>query len=164
EALYARINAALEEKGAGKARLFRLLVKASAAYRRNIRLLKNQLPRFRKDFVINTLPCKVLALLKVILLALPYKLACKKFELVQERFGGQLRLAVSGGGALPKYLDEWIDALGIRIVNAYGMTECAPAIAARGLNCEIFGTLGPPLPGTELRIADEHDRPVPAGV
>ncbi len=44
------------------------------------------------------------------------------------------------------------------------MTECAPAIAARGLNCEIFGTLGPPLPGTELRIADEHDRPVPAGV
>jgi long-chain acyl-CoA synthetase len=164
EALYTKINAALEDKGASKARIFRLLVKASAAYRRNLRLLKNQLPRFQKDFVINTLPCKLLAVIKIILLTLPYKLAQKKFVLVQERFGGQLRLAVSGGGSLPKYLDEWIDALGIRIVNAYGMTECAPAISARGLNCEIFGTLGPALPGTELRITDEQDQPVAAGV
>jgi len=164
EALYSRINAAIEEKGAGKARLFRLLLKASAAYRRNRRLLKNQLPRFRKDYILNTLPCKFLAVVKLVLLAIPYRIAQKKFILVQERFGGQLRLAVSGGGSLPKYLDEWIDALGIRIVNAYGMTECAPAIAARGLNCEIFGTLGPALPGTEIRIADEHNQPLPAGV
>ncbi len=163
EALYTRINAALEEKGKGKARIFRLLVRVSTIYRRNRRLLKNQLPRFRKDFLVNTIPCKLLALARVVLLALPYRVAQKKFVLVQERFGGQLRLAVSGGGSLPKYLDEWIDALGIRIVNAYGMTECAPAIAARGLNCEIFGTLGPPLPGTELRIADENDRPLPPG-
>ena len=162
EALYTKINAGLEEKG--KAGIFSLLVKVSTAYRHNRRLLKNQLPRFRKDLIINTFPCKLLALVKIILLALPYKLAQKKFVLVQERFGGQLRLAVSGGGSLPKYLDEWIDALGIRIVNAYGMTECAPAIAARGLNCEIFGTLGPALPGTEIRIADEHDQPIATGV
>ena len=164
EALYTKINAALEEKGKSKARIFALLVKVSAAYRHNQRLLKNQLPRFNKDYFINTLPCKLLALVKLILLAIPYKLAQKKFVLVQERFGGQLRLAISGGGSLPKYLDEWIDALGIRIVNAYGMTECAPAIAARGVYCEIFGTLGPALPGTEIRITNEHDQSVPAGV
>ena len=164
EALYTKINAALEEKGAGKAKVFRLLVKISAAYRRNTRLLKNQLPRFQKDYFINTLPCKLLALMKIILLTIPYRIAQKKFKLIQERFGGQLRLAVSGGGSLPKYLDEWIDALGIRIVNAYGMTECAPAIAARGLNCEIFGTLGPALPGTEMRIANEQDQPIAAGI
>ena len=162
EALYTRINTALEQKGARQAHMFRLLVKVSAAYRRNRRLLKNQLPRFKKagpgDFI-----GKLPALLKIALLVLPYRLAQKKFLLVQERFGGQLRLAVSGGGSLPKYLDEWIDALGIRIVNAYGMTECAPAIAARGLNCDVFGTIGPALPGTELRIADEKDRPLPTG-
>jgi len=164
EALYTRINNALDEKGASAARIFKLLVKISAAYRRNRRLLKNQLPRFHRDIFINTIPCKLLALVRMFLLFLPYRLAQKKFGLIQQRFGGQLRLAVSGGGSLPRYLDEWIDALGIRIVNAYGMTECAPAIAARGLNCEVFGTLGPPLPGTELRIADENDQPVDTGI
>lgn len=50
--------------------------------------------------------------------------------MVQEKFGGRLRLAISGGGALPDFLDSWIDAIGIRIVNAYGMTECSLALQA----------------------------------
>jgi long-chain acyl-CoA synthetase len=162
ESLYSKINAALDEQG--KAKIFALLVKVSATYRHSRRKLHNQLPRFKKHNLVLTLPAKLMALTKMALLALPYRLAQKKFEMVQARFGGKLRVAVSGGGSLPKYLDEWIDALGIRIVNAYGMTECAPAIAARGLNCEIFGTLGPPLVGTELRIADENDEPLPPGV
>jgi long-chain acyl-CoA synthetase len=161
ESLYTRINNALAEQG--KARAFNLLVAIANAYRYNRRLLNDELPRFSKRPLPLTLMVKSLALMKVMLLALPYKLAQKKFVLVQERFGGRLRLAVSGGGSLPKYIDEWIDALGIRIVNAYGMTECAPAIAARGLNCDVFGTIGPPLAGTTLRIADENDQPLPAG-
>jgi long-chain acyl-CoA synthetase len=162
EALYSRINNTLEEQG--KAKIFGLLVKVSTIYRHNRRKLRGELPCFKQKNIILSLPGKLLALAKIILLALPYKLAQKKFVLVQARFGGKLRAAISGGGSLPKYLDEWIDALGIRIVNAYGMTECAPAIAARGLNCEIFGTLGPPLPGTKLRIADENDQPLPPGI
>lgn len=162
EALYSRINNALEEQG--KAKVFGLLVKVSTIYRHNQRKLRGQLPCFKKQNILVALPGKLIAMLKLALLALPYKLAQKKFVLVQARFGGQLRLAISGGGSLPKYLDEWIDALGIRIVNAYGMTECAPAITARGLNCEVFGTIGPPLQGTDLRIADENDHPLPPGV
>ncbi len=73
-------------------------------------------------------------------------------------------MAISGGGSLPFYLEEWIDAVGIRIVNAYGMTECAPAIAGRALNCHIFGTLGPATEGTELRIVDESGEEVDAGL
>jgi len=161
ESLYTRINNALAEQG--KARAFNLLVAAASAYRYNRRLLLDQLPRFSQRTLPATLLVKGLALIKLLLLALPYRLAQKKFVLVQERFGGRLRLAVSGGGSLPKYIDEWIDALGIRIVNAYGMTECAPAITARGLNCEVFGSIGPALDGTELRIADENDQPLPAG-
>lgn len=61
------------------------------------------------------------------------------------------------------YLDEWLDAVGIRIANAYGMTECAPGIAGRGLDCDIFGTIGPPVIHTELRIVDEQGMDVPDG-
>ena len=73
-------------------------------------------------------------------------------------------MAVSGGGSLPGYLENWIDAIGIRIANAYGMTECAPAIAGRGYNSEIHGTLGRPIAGTELRLVDDHGREVEPGV
>lgn len=83
--------------------------------------------------------------------------------MVQEKFGGRLKAAISGGGSLPAFLDEWIDAIGIRIINAYGMTECSPGIAGRGLQCEIFGTIGPPVGETELRIVDENDQPLPNG-
>ncbi|MBN2768034.1 MAG: AMP-binding protein, partial [Campylobacterales bacterium] len=79
----------------------------------------------------------------------------KKLRLVQEKFGGRLRLAISGGGTLPEYLDAWIDAIGIRIVNAYGMTEGAPGLAGRALNCNTFGTLGLPVEGTEIRIVNK---------
>ena len=92
-----------------------------------------------------------------------YVLAQKKFVMVQEKFGGRLKAAISGGGSLPPYLDEWIDAIGIRIINAYGMTECSPAIAGRGLQCEIFGTIGPAVGETDLRIADEQDQELPRG-
>ena len=90
------------------------------------------------------------------LLAPWYFLAQKKLNVVRQRFGGRLRLAVSGGGTLAAFLEEWIDAVGIRIVNAYGMTECSPAIAGRGLNCRTFGTLGHAVAHTELRIVSEE--------
>ena len=83
--------------------------------------------------------------------------------MVQQRFGGRLRLAISGGGSLAAYLEEWIDAVGIRIVNAYGMTECSPAIAGRGLACDVFATVGPAVPETDLRIVSEDGDILPPG-
>ena len=64
---------------------------------------------------------------------------------------------------LADFLEEWLDAVGIRIVNAYGMTECSPAIAGRGLACRIYGTLGQAVPETNLRIVDENDEILPVG-
>lgn len=157
ESMYTKINAAIE-KDAKKAKIFNLLVSISKSYRYNLRLLKDQLPRFKKDIAIVALLKKIMPLIKVILLYPLYLLAKKKLSLVQEKFGGRLKLAISGGGKLPEYIDEWIDALGIRIVNSYGMTECAPSIAGRALNCDIFATVGPALNGTELRIVDEFDK------
>ncbi|MCB4205024.1 long-chain fatty acid--CoA ligase [Deferribacterales bacterium Es71-Z0220] len=164
ESLYAKINTALAKQSASKHKIFNLLVKIAAKYNRNMRVLTNKLPRFKKDFFIVSFFKKFIAFVKLVFLYLPNKLARKKFRAVQEKFGGRLRLAVSGGGSLPAYLDEWIDALGIRIVNAYGMTECAPGIAGRGLDCDIFGTLGKPLKNTQVKIVDDEGNELPPGV
>ncbi len=163
ESMYTKINQALEKQTPRKARLFKKLVAISVTYRFHQRRLKNQLPRFHKLNPLVTAGHKLISTSLLVALFLPYRFAQKKLAAVQARFGGRLRMAISGGGSLPTYLDEWIDAVGIRIVNAYGMTECAPAIAGRALNCEIFGTLGPPIKGTELRIVAEDGRILPAG-
>ena len=163
ESMYTKINQTLEKQNPKRARIFNMLVKLSGRYNRHKRIVLNQLPRFSKVFFLKRWVLKLKAMLVCGLLALPAAFARKKLHAVQEKFGGRLRMAISGGGSLPPYLEEWIDAVGIRIVNAYGMTECAPVIAGRGLDCEIFGTLGPATPHTELRIVDEADRELNPG-
>ncbi len=164
ESMYTKINQTLERQNPRKARLFKFLVKVSSIYRRQKRIYLDQLPRFDRTFFLIRWGRKVRAALACLLLVIPAAFARKKLEAVQQKFGGRLRMAISGGGSLPFYLEEWIDAVGIRIVNAYGMTECAPAIAGRALNCHIFGTLGPATEGTELRIVDESGEEVDAGL
>jgi long-chain acyl-CoA synthetase len=164
ESMYTKINTALEKKDAKKAKIFKKLVTISAAYNRNVRVLKDELPLFEaRPFVLNGFD-KIVAGIKVAFLFPLNLLAKKKLSLVQEKFGGRLRLAISGGGALPDFLDEWIDAIGIRIVNAYGMTECSPGITGRALNCNTFSTIGLPVKGTTLKIVDKEGDQVGAGV
>lgn len=163
ESLYAKVNTALEKQSKRRAKIFRLLVRVSSAYRRHERLLKRQLPQLERQPLPRRLFAGLKSFLLLCLLWLPYRVARRKLALVQQKFGGRLRIAISGGGALPPYLDEWIDAVGIRIVNAYGMTECSPGIAGRGLDCDVFGTLGRPVAQTDLRIVDESGREVPPG-
>jgi len=155
ESMYTKINNALEKKDPKKAKIFKKLVAISAAFNYNLRITKDELPRFEKEGFGSTCK-KMVAYTKLLFLYFPNKFAKNKLKLVQEKFGGRLKLAISGGGTLPNFLDEWIDAIGIRIVNAYGMTECAPAITGRALNCNTFATLGFPVEGTDLRIIDEY--------
>jgi long-chain acyl-CoA synthetase len=164
ESLYTKVIAAVMEKGPKAHFLFNLMVKISARYRRAHRQLRGHLPKFAPVSFPALVMQKVSALVIIVLLALPFKLAQKKLTPLREKFGGRLRMAISGGGTLPIYLENWLDAIGIRIANAYGMTECAPAIAGRGYNSEIYGTLGPPIEGTELRIVDEKGQEVSPGV
>jgi long-chain acyl-CoA synthetase len=163
ESLYSRVQAAVKKKGKAAYRLFSLFVWSSAAYRRNKRRFLGRLPSFTKESGWRLLLRKIPALLKMLVLYPMYWLAMQKLAVVRQRFGGRLRLAISGGGSLATYLEEWIDAVGIRIVNAYGMTECSPSIAGRGVACQVYGTVGPAVPLTELRIVSEEGRELPPG-
>lgn len=163
ESMYTKINTALEKKDPKKAKLFNKLVAISAAYKRADRVLKDELPCFKKRSMLFTCKDKTIAFFKRLLLSPFNAIAQKKLALVQEKFGGRLRLAVSGGGALPDFLDTWIDAIGIRIVNAYGMTECAPTIAGRALQCNTFSTLGLPVRDTTLMIVNKDGDQIGVG-
>jgi len=163
ESMYIKINAAMKAQGNAKNKIFHALVDISTRYNRNIRVLKDELPIFKKQSKISLVSKKFLACANLAWLTPLNFIAKRKLITVQEKFGGKLRLAVSGGGTLPKYLDEWIDALGITIVNSYGMTECAPLIRGRDLGCKVFGTLGGALDGSQLNIVDKQGNTLAAG-
>lgn len=164
ESMHTKINTALEKKDPKKAKIFKKLVAISAAYNHTLRIIKDELPLFERKSAWITCKEKTFAYLKLWALSPLNALAKKKLTLVQEKFGGRLRLAISGGGALPDYIDAWIDAIGIRIVNAYGMTECAPGITGRALNCNTFSTLGLPVQDTVLKIVNKQGDQVDAGM
>lgn len=163
ESLYSKVQAGVRKKGDTAYKIFSTLVWASAVYRRNKRKLLDRMPVFDKVSSFEAFWIKTVALCKMILIYPLYKVADKKLDAVRQRFGGNLRLAISGGGSLARYLEEWIDAVGIRIVNAYGMTECSPAIAGRGLDCRIYGTVGPEVANTKVRVVDESGNEVAQG-
>ncbi len=163
ESLYTKVQVAVKKKGAIANHLFQWMVWTSSAYRRNKRKALGRMPVFHSGGRIIKYAEKMIASVKMALLFPFYLLANKKLAMVRQRFGGRLRLAISAGGTLATYLEEWIDAVGIRIVNAYGMTECSPAIAGRGITCRTYGTVGPPVSRTELRVVSEEGSVLPAG-
>ena len=79
------------------------------------------------------------------------------FSKVKERLGGRLRIPISGGAPLAKEVAEFFDAMGIRIREGYGLTECTTAATTNTSERTRFGTVGPALPGFELRVAEDGE-------
>jgi long-chain acyl-CoA synthetase len=79
------------------------------------------------------------------------------FSKIKERLGGRLRTPISGGAPLAQEIAEFFDAVGIRILEGYGLTECTTAATTNRPNRYRFGTVGPALPGFELRVADDGE-------
>jgi len=76
-----------------------------------------------------------------------------------------LRITVGAGMAVHKAVaDKWLALTGCPVVEAYGLTETSPAATANPiLSREWYGTIGLPLPNTEIAILDEAGRPLPLG-
>ena len=91
-------------------------------------------------------------------LAVQHRLADRLvYSKVKERLGGRLRIGVSGGAPLAKEIIEFFHALDILILEGYGLTECTTAATVNRVSSFRFGTVGPALPGVELRIADDGE-------
>ncbi|HUG65274.1 MAG TPA: long-chain fatty acid--CoA ligase [Gaiellaceae bacterium] len=79
------------------------------------------------------------------------------FSKVREPLGGRLRMPGSGGAPLSKEIIEFFDAVGIRITEGYGLTECTTACATNRPDMYRFGSVGQPLPGFDVRIAADGE-------
>jgi long-chain acyl-CoA synthetase len=92
------------------------------------------------------------------LLAAQFVLADKLvLQKVQQRFGGRIRYFISGSAALNRDVAQWFDAVGLLILEGYGLTESSAASFVNRPEAYAFGSVGWPLPGTEVRIAQDGE-------
>ncbi len=71
--------------------------------------------------------------------------------------GGRLRFFISGGAALAREVEEFFWAIGIPILNGWGMTEMSSGACSNTLSYHRFLTVGKPFPGVEVKIADDGE-------
>ena len=90
-------------------------------------------------------------------LAVQFRLADRLvFSKVKARLGGRMRTSVSGGAPLAREVAEFFDALDIRILEGYGLTECVVGAVNRPKRYR-FGTVGLPFPGIDVRLEPDGE-------
>ena len=84
----------------------------------------------------------------------------KMFSMIHEAFGGNLKKIVCGGAPIRPEIGDFFDAIGIALINGYGITECSPLVSVNPDSYNDCRTAGIPLPCCSVRIDD----PSPEGI
>jgi long-chain acyl-CoA synthetase len=87
-----------------------------------------------------------------------WKLADKlAYSKVREAFGGRVRIFVAGGAPLGIDTAKWFAAVGIPLLEGYGLTETSPVLALNTPITHRMGSVGKPLPNVELKLAEDGE-------
>lgn len=154
EAVRAGIYRNVKTQSTLKQSLFHFFVAVGSAHASLSTMLEGRAPHFRQRSRI----------VEVVLAVLPYLLLwplrllgnALVFSKIKGRLGGRFKAGVSGGGALPGGVDRFFAAAGVLLLEGYGLTETAPVLAVRVQRHPVPGTVGPMIPGTEVRILDQE--------
>lgn len=159
EAVYEGVNRTMRKTGGVVYALFKFFVAVAILHSRIHRRLFRQTARFKNDYLL--LSWIVLFIPWVLLYPLKALGGVIIFKKIRAKLGNNFRGGVSGGGALPPQIDEFFWAIGVNLVEGYGLTETAPVVSVRPFSAPVFGTIGRPLKDVQVRIVDENGNVLP---
>ncbi|MBQ9494139.1 MAG: long-chain fatty acid--CoA ligase [Treponema sp.] len=152
EAIYDGIYSKMRKTGGIVYALFRFFIGVALVHSRMHRILFRQNSRFGSDYfalmwIVLVIPWLALYPLKLLGNVLV-------FHKIKVMLGKNFRAGIAGGGAYPRTIDEFFWAIGVNIVEGYGLTETAPVVSVRPIATPVFGNVGSPIRGVKARIVD----------
>lgn len=153
EAVYDGIWRKMRKTGGIVYAMFRFFVAESQLWCAIDRKLRRHTARFGHDYLGFWWPVLVLPWL----LLYPPRLLGKwlVFGKIKKMLGKNFRAGIAGGGAYPARIDKFFWAVGINIVEGYGLTETSPVVAVRPIVEPVLRTVGTPVRGVQVRIVDD---------
>ena len=155
EAVYDGIQRKMRKTGGIVNALFKFFTKVAILHSRMHRLMFNQNVCLTRYYTVAwwfafIIPWSLLWPLKLLGNLLV-------FRKIKAMLGTNFRAGIAGGGAYPQVLDDFFWAIGVKIVEGYGLTETAPVISVRPIAAPVFGNVGSPIRGVKCRIVDPDD-------
>ena len=170
EALAAGVHKAMKKTGGIKYKLFKFFVSVGDKYNTCRNLVRGYVTQIKKrsrflDFLVGLIPMILLWPLNKLGNALVFKK-------IQAKFGGRLKIAISGGGSLQRSTESFYHSVGLNLLEGYGLTETAPVISFRYHKIPRPGCVGVIFPTFEVKVVkeehgvivtDENGKPVELG-
>lgn len=155
EALSTGVNKTMQKTGGITYALYKFFMAVGKAYADNRDMVIGNLTRIeRTNKVLKFFQGFIPFLLLIPVRALGDLLVFRK---IRAKFGRKFVFAISGGGALQKETDDFFRSINLKMVEGYGLTETAPAIAFRNYRRPQTGCIGLVFPTMEMKIVPEED-------
>ena len=150
EGVRAGIYRNVKKEGGAKKVLFTFFVSVGRAWAHLNNMFTGTVPAFHKRSRVLDIALSVIPMV----LITPFKLLgdLLVFSKIKAKLGGRFIAGISGGGALPPYVDSFFQAAGISLLEGYGLTETGPVLAVRKQHHPVGTTVGPLFPDIEHRI------------
>lgn len=159
EGFYNKIYAGL--KAIGKEETFLKYRRSAVQYAKAKRALRGKERIFVRRGFAQELLARLSALGRCIYYFIPKRMGdLLIFRKLVDATGGEIRVPVAGGSALPYHVDEFFEAIGIPIREGYGLTETCAVVSIRPSDHIVSGTVGLPVNGLEVRLIDEAGQDV----
>ncbi len=155
ESIYEGAQKQFREQPANKQRLINYFLGVSEKYIKAQRVAQGLSLENLNPSLVGRLAARIQASALLPLHALGERLVYAK---VREATGGRIKQMISGGGALPKHIDNFFEIINVELLQGYGLTETSPVTHVRRPWHNLRGSSGQPISGTETKIVDPETR------
>ncbi|WP_208731094.1 AMP-dependent synthetase/ligase [Leptospira bouyouniensis] len=155
ESVYNGIMAKVAKEGGFKEKLFHFFLKVGETWAKYYAMFRGFEFEIKKpNFIISF--CKRTYAFLILILLSPLKLlSIKIFSTIHKALGGRIRICISAGSALPSVVDGFLSAIGLKVLEGYGMTETSAVVSIRSNTKPTKGTVGIPIDGYSIRLKDD---------